>query len=234
MSKTECEKLIRPVLKGYSIKKKAWFLYQPPCKCWNCSTCARSNMYRWAARIGQGYSEYILAGIGDWRFVTITSNPKLKSMNSTMWVWPKAWAKLSARMRRAFGGIRYVLIPELHKNSRLHIHMIASGGMDTKWLKTNAPYCGLGYMNEAEKIEDVSNAIGYVTKYISKGLDVQAWPRHFRRIRTSQKWPVLEDQTPDVSDITEWEYVSTYPAEGLDYLAEGLSERWKVAVKVIS
>ncbi|KKM74447.1 hypothetical protein LCGC14_1400240 [marine sediment metagenome] len=209
-------------------------MYQPPCKCWGCSTCARLNMYQWAARIGQGYSVYMLAGITGWSFVTITSHPKLKNRDTTLWVWPKAWAKLSARMRRNFVGIRYVLIPELHGDGRLHIHMIASGGMTTGWLKANAPYCGLGYMNEAETLTDAKKAIFYVTKYLSKGLDIKSWPRSFRRIRTSQKWPPLEIVTPDVSDIEDWIYVSTYPAEGLDYLADGLSERWQVAVKAIS
>lgn len=190
-------------------------------------------MYQWAARIGQGYESYVLAGIVEWRFITITSNPKLKSYAATMWVWPKAWAKLSARMRRAYTGIRYVLIPELHKDGRLHIHMIASGGMTTSWLKKNAPYCGLGFMNEADRIEDVSRAIWYVVKYVSKGLDVNDWPRSFRRIRTSQQWPALDEETPEISDIAEWVYVTNYPSDGLDYLAEGLAERWKIAVKVI-
>lgn len=233
MPKTECTKLVRPVLKGFSVKKSAWYLYQPPCKCWDCPTCARVNMYQWAARIGDGYSQYMLEGVDGWRFVTITSHPKLKSKRTTLWVWPKAWAKLSTRMRRAYDGIRYVLIPELHKDGRLHIHMIASGGMTTLWLKTNAPRCGLGYMNEAEIISEVSRATWYVTKYLSKALDVSEWPRNFRRIRTSQKWPPFEIDMPEVSDIENWTYVSTYPSEGLDYLADGLSEKWKVAVMVI-
>ncbi len=233
MAKTECDKYHRPVMQAYSADKKTCYLYQPPCKCWDCEPCARQNMYLWAARIGCGYTHYIETGIDGWRMVTITSSSKLKTKDQTLWVWPKAWGKLSTRMRRKYPGVRYVLIPEMHKDGRIHIHMLASHSIKTRWVKDNSAQCGLGYQGKAEKLTDAGRAVWYVTKYLAKSLEIAEWPRSFRRVRTTQGWPKLEPSPNEDGEILEWVYLTTYPSDGLDYLAEGIAEKMKVVTKVV-
>lgn len=233
MATTECTRYNRPVLTAYAPDNDLLYFYQPPCKCWDCASCARQNMFRWAARIGEGYKYYRESGIDGWAFVTLTSNPKLKNLRQTLWVWPKAWAKFSTRMRRKYPGVRYVLLPEMHKNGRLHIHMIASHGITATWVHKNAYACGLGYQDDAAPVEESNRAVWYTVKYLSKALGAEEWPKHIRRVRTSQKWPELENDPEIVDDTLVWEYLTTYPSDGLTYLAEGVGKIRGVATKII-
>lgn len=233
MSQTECQTYFRPVLEAYSGVERVVYLYQPRCKLWRCPYCATLNKQQWCVRIADGIRIYQEEGISQWNFVTITSSPKLKTLAQTMYVWPQAWAKLSRRMRYHFPGIRYVLLPEQHKDGRLHIHAIASGGLDTKWLKRNCPTCGLGYMAESDIIAEAWQSIQYVTKYLTKSSEDGKWPARFRRIRTSQGWPELQTEESWPGHELDWVYLTSYPSEGLDYLAEGLAEKKGVPVRVL-
>jgi len=163
---------------------------RPDCHLWSCEDCAEINKRRWTAIVAHGIEIYQGEGITDWRFVTITSHETLKTFNQTLWVWRKAWPKLSQRMRRQFTGMKYVYLPEKHLTGRLHMHGIVSGGMSTRWLKDNARQCGFGYKAESEEPLSVALAAFYCLKYITKSLTTRAyWPKSLHRVRTSQKWP---------------------------------------------
>jgi hypothetical protein len=233
MAATTCETYERPVLKGYSKKDNVVYLYQPRCKCWACTYCATLNKQQWCARIADGIARYMDEGISGWNFVTITSHERLSTLSQTLYVWPKAWGKLSRRIRYHFPGIRYVLLPEQHEDGRLHIHAIASHGMRTRFLKDHGRSCGLGYKNKSDAIREAKQSVSYVTKYLSKSAVDAKWPSHFRRIRTSQRWPKLEQAEDFDQWDVKWQYLTTYPAEGLDYLATGLRDKTGVDVKVL-
>lgn len=233
MAASECTTYMRPVLKGYDPGEKVMYLYQPRCKMWKCPACAEINKQQWCARIGEGYEKYISLGVDGWRFWTVTSSPKNKTLSQCLYVWPKAWAKFSRRIRYHYPGIRYVLLPEQHEDGRLHIHAIASHGVTTRFVKDHGHYSGLGYKNESETIRDKSRCAYYVTKYLNKSIVQTKWPSNFRRIRTSQNWPQLEDRDDFDGLNVEWEYLSTYPADGLEYLAKGLREKNRVDVRVL-
>ena len=216
---TECETVNRPVLKGIHEDGKTVYLYQPRCKQWSCEPCARTNRLLWQAKIGYGYEFYTALGKKDWSFVTITAHKKCETAEQCLYVFPKAWAKLSTRMRRQYKGIRYVILPEHHANGRVHWHMIASSGIKERWVKDNCAATGLGYMGTSAIVEDSIRAIMYVSKYIGKSLDDQEWPENLRRIRTSQKWPTLPHNDGYEELPVTWMYMHTYPNEGLPYLA---------------
>lgn len=233
MATTECSTYFRPVLKAYSPAHKAILLYQPRCKMWKCPYCASVNSSYWCKKCADGVRQYQELGVVDWMFVTITNHRKVRTLAKSMYVWPSAWAKLSSRMRYHFPGIRYILIPEQHKDGTLHIHACASHGIDTRWLKDNAPYVGLGYMAEGEPLTDAVQAAIYAAKYLQKSTQDAQWPTSFRRIRTSQKWPEPTD-CPEWEGLNlEWQYLSSYPAEGLEYLAQGIREKNKVDVQIL-
>ena len=122
-------------------------------------------------------------------------------------------------MRRKYPGFRYVILPECHKDGRVHWHLVASGNIANRWLKDNAAASGLGYMTTSEPIGEMSAAIGYVSKYISKAIYRANWPPKLRRISTSQKWPELPLDENHEAQYVDWRYYLTYPPEGLGYLA---------------
>jgi len=150
---------------------------------------------------------------------------KMRGFHYSISKWPKCWAKLSTRIRRAYPGIRYVLLPEQHKDGTLHTHAIMSAEITNTWISKNAHSSGLGYMSQSKPMHNSAGAAAYVSKYLAKTLGVEDWPPRFRRIRTSQKWPELIGEDDGMSIDVDWTYCATYPADGLRYLAEGLTER---------
>ena len=170
--------------------KKVVLWTRPDCHMWSCKDCAETNKRRWTAIVAHGIEEYQQKGINDWRFVTITSHEKLKTFDQTLWVWRKAWPKLYGRMKRAAPDMKYAFLPEKHRDGRMHMHAICSGGISTRWLKDNARSCGFGYKSESEEIISIPLACFYVLKYVTKSLTERAqWPKSLHRVRTSQKWP---------------------------------------------
>ena len=171
------------------------------------------------------------------------------------------------RVRRLFGAIDYVRTFEPHKKDGcLHAHFIFAGFTDfvvnganiknvpasiavqkrpfrdgcwslNTWLKHNAEGCGLGYMADAKKLDD-ARAINYVTKYLTKELqmiDIKGM-RHVQtagRIGSPEKakgkgWnvtdfitardfmpnePVLDLNTGFIVDNNYWEQSTIYPIE---------------------
>lgn len=121
------------------------------------------------------------------QFVTLTSHEKLSAAASIK-VFASAWPMLRKRVSRRIEW-EYLMAPEQHRSGKLHIHMLTTAKLPKKWWKDNARACGLGYQVAVEPIHDAGKAAGYVLKYVTKSLEVQAWPKGFHRVRTSQGWP---------------------------------------------
>lgn len=152
------------------------------------------NARLWAFRAAYGL-EVLQTGLD---FVTLTSHEKLTPARSIE-VFGHAWNSLNRRIARQ-GKAEYLLVPEQHKSGKLHIHMLTTAKLRKKWWKDNARSCGLGYQVEVEEISDPGKAAGYTLKYVTKGLESQAWPRSFRRVRTSRGWP----QPPESALLDGW------------------------------
>lgn len=213
-----CKAEILPVMRAQSQEKKEIYLYQARCKSWDCPKCGTINKLTWIAKVSQGIDEYLSDGVADWMFCTVTSHPKLKTRSQCLWVEPKAWKKLWSRIRYHHGKVKYVYIPELHKNGRVHWHMIVSGGIEEKWWKKHAPRCGFGYMFDSQPVKDGFNSVLYVTKELNKSLARTSWPRNLRRIRTNHHWPVLLDNDDFAEEELNWYYMRAHPQKDLEKL----------------
>lgn len=217
-SQTGCTKTNRPYMVAYDSASGRAFVFRPDCKCWNCQPCANRQRDRWGARTFVGLEYYMAAGL-DFRFVTLTSHERLITLSQTLQVWPKAWNKLQNKVRRAFSPWIYILVPERHRDGRLHVHMISSANYGSRWWKDNARASGLGYMAEEAEFKDKeanpARASAYCLKYLDKSMGVLQWPRSFRRIRTSQQFPELP--TPDGNPYDALEWTALKPAELLNW-----------------
>ncbi len=126
-------------------------------------------------------------------FVTLTSHRLVATPTAGVVVWRKAWPKLSARWRRKAPGVQYLYVGEVSKMGRFHVHIITTATLPTRWYKDNAPETGLGYIAKAIPI-DTGLACGhYVTKYLTKAVSDGGWPKYWRRVNTSRKWPKPEE-----------------------------------------
>lgn len=194
-SELRCETENRPYLIAKDPQKKIAILFQPRCKLWSCPACAEINQKLWALRAIAGVEQLKEAGHELW-FTTITSHEKLSPEYALM-IWPKAWGKLRQRASRAADTFEYLLVPEQHISTKIHVHLIQTSGLTKKWWKDNARSCGLGYQDDSKRVRNGKQAGYYTTKYLSKQLETNSWPRGFRRVRTSQGWPKL----PVMDDI---------------------------------
>jgi len=229
----DCETPRRPVLRGVNHAERKAVFFRPRCKMWSCPACAPVNRGLWAVRAYHGANclETLTNPIN---FLTITSHEKLGAAASLA-VLPHAWDQLNKRARRAAPDYQYLLVPEPHADGRVHIHAIENSGLGERWWKDNARTCGFGYMAEEEELHSAAGAAYYVTKYISKGLGAACWPRGFRRVRTSRRWPKTPalpvaagwvfDKLPDRAQLDEAYY--RLRDVGYDVRVMGSFEAWE-------
>jgi len=220
-----CQALKRPILRAFSQEEKRFYLYMARCKSWYCPTCGRINKLEWVAKVAEGIDHYCECGTDDWMFCTVTSHPKLRTRDQCLWVEPKAWKKLFSRIRYHHGKVCYVYIPELHKNGRVHWHFLMSGGIPVTWWKKHAPSCGFGYIFDSQPVRDGYNSVLYVSKELSKSLDITAWPDNLRRIRTSQKWPQIAPRDDFNEKELDWVYHDQGDYENLEYVRHEMETR---------
>lgn len=191
----------RPYLRGVNHNEKRVVFFRPRCKLWSCPYCAEVNKKLWTARAFHGAA--ILSDSGSGRqsnlitFLTLTSHRNLGPQQSIE-IFSSAWDVLLKRARRSVPQGQYLLVPERHKDGRLHAHAVTTFNLGKRWWKDNAAETGLGYMAEEEIARTAGGAAFYVSKYLAKSLGVQDWPAYWRRVRTSRQWPKLpEPEQPD-------------------------------------
>ena len=195
------------------------------CKSWYCPSCGTSNKLQWVAKIAQGIDWYYENDVEKWMFCTITSSPKNRNRAQCLWVEPKAWKKLWSRIHYHHGPVRYVYIPELHKNGRVHWHFLMSGGIPVWWWKKHATKSGFGYMADSQPIRDGYNSVLYVSKELSKSLALTKWPKNLRRIRTNQKWPEIATGDDFNELALPWVFMGNYEQDQLEKLSEEITEK---------
>jgi len=186
----KCSNPFVPLLQAVNHTTKTALYYRPRCKLWSCEPCAETNKALWTWRAEHGASSLYKAPGGVLSFITVTSHEAL-SPGGTLAVLPDAWGKLYWRLKRAAPGVQYFMVPEPHKDGRLHLHAIVSCDLPKRWWKDNARASGFGYQNDVQEVVSVGGVVGYVSKYMSKMLQFTNFQKGFRRVRKSQRWPAL-------------------------------------------
>lgn len=177
------------------------------CNLWTCEECAARLRDRWVLRATMGIKQFLSEGLPV-DFVTITSHEKLTTFAQTEVVWRSAWNSLYSAIKRRSRRFEYMIVPERHKDGRMHVHALWTAGVSKKWLKDNARKRGLGFMADVKHIsaEDLRPA-RYISKYIGKDLGENVH-KHFRRVRTSQGWTDIPEPKTDQSGLN-WFYVTS-------------------------
>lgn len=192
------------LLVGWDLVGLRAFITQADCKMWACTECAEKMRARWVLRAEIGVREFLHDDIRV-DFITITSNEKLTNFAQTEYVWRDAWAKLYAALKRKNKALEYFIVPERHKDERMHVHALWTASVTKKWLKDNARKRGLGFMADVTEVKTVKGATGYVTKYVGKDLGEDV-PKGFRRVRVSQGWAQIPKPETE-HNLYRWEYV---------------------------
>jgi len=148
-------------------------------------------------------------------FVTITSHERLPDFAATERVWREAWTGLYHALKRQKQGLEYMIVPEKHKNGRMHVHALWNAGVSKRWLKTNARKRGLGFQCEIKPVDSSGRAQKYVTKYVGKDLGAIDIP-HFRRVRVSHGWADIPAPNNSLAAL-KWEHIGTNGALAIVY-----------------
>lgn len=172
-------------------------VFMPNCGLWRCPYCAEIKRQDWMLTAWSGSQK--LAAMGHkLQFVTLTTRGGTgRSRERAFYALRAGWPKLRKKAKYHVEGFAYIMIPEQHKNGIVHAHLIALGDLPKRWWKDNAYKAGLGYMADAQVMDDPVEAAGYVSKYLGKQLQGFQWPQGFRRIRMTSNWPRLAPQIPD-------------------------------------
>lgn len=181
------------------------------CDSWKCPECRAKLAQGWTLRAEHGARVLQEAGVTLY-FATITSHEKNKTFDACARAFPDAWGKLHKRLNRQADVREYLLVPERHKDGRMHVHAIWTFPVDTRWLKDNGRECGFGYMNQVggrghkdQPIDALSRVASYISKYLGKSLGDIVPPR-FRRVRTSAGWAKVPAPEGELSGM-EWQYI---------------------------
>jgi len=202
------------LLIGWDDANKRALVCRANCDSWECIECAKRMSENWGFRAELGTRVLQKKGyIVD--FVTITSHEKLKTFSATESVWRSAWSTLYAAIKRKQPALEYMIVPERHKDGRMHVHCIWNAEVSQRWLKDNARKRGLGYQCKVIHLTSERSTAKYVSKYIGKDLGTDASAR-FRRVRVSNGWADLPQPTTQ-SDNLRWEYVGTNGALSIVY-----------------
>jgi len=202
------------LLIGWDDASKRALVCRANCDTWKCPECAKRMSETWGLRAVMG-ARKILAQGDKLDFITITSHEKLKTFSATEAIWQKAWSPLYNAIKRKKLALEYIVIPECHKNGRMHVHALWNAEVSKKWLKDNARRRGLGYQCEIRHVSSAGRAAEYVTKYIGKSLDFE-YPARFRRVRASNNWVNIPEPATEHPELR-WEYVGTNGALSVVY-----------------
>ena len=220
-----CKSQNRVWLLGLDEATKKMTVLHPGCGSWSCSHCARELAKQWIERTVLMVEQ--TSDSKPFDLVTLTLSEKLPTFEACLKVFPDAWRRLYAALKRAQNDFSYVLVPELHKNARVHVHIVTNyvvpetyvvhrkrkankqvkrmnypEKMDRFWKDLPRAY-GWGYANDQEHIEgDSGKAAYYVSKYLAKQRRLNNWPKHFKHVRHSSDVPDIPEQPDDLNGLS--------------------------------
>lgn len=172
-------------------------VFKPNCGLWSCEFCGAQRAHLWFLHAWRGATVYKEAG-KPLQFVTITvRGGTWRSQEASIRAFSASWPKLRKRATyEQKSELDYIAIAEAHKNGVMHLHILATSELKKRWWKDNAFLTGMGYQADVSPVDSAARAAHYVTKYCTKAIGAQLWPKGFRRVRTSQNWPKVADIEP--------------------------------------
>ena len=192
----KCPSPLKITMIGVNRTKNTAIIFHPDCKKWSCPYCSEKNAATWLHQGIRGASILVMDG-HQLRLVTVTSRAHASEVQS-LYYFKTNFPRLREKMRYHGGKVgretlEYFLIPERHRTGVLHFHMITTSPLKQRWFKDNAYKSGFGYMAKSDPLKDAIHATSYITKYLTKSIGFDGWPKGFRRVRVSRGWPMSKE-----------------------------------------
>lgn len=225
VAQDRCSTPNRPLMIGRNVATKTAVVFRPRCKMWSCPECALTNQRLWEFK--GIYGAQLLMQIG-WQLsmITVTNLGKMSARGS-IFKLPDQWGKLWNKARQEVAEYAYIILPEKHRSGVVHLHILATFELGSRWWKDHGASAGFGWRNEESALATCYRAGWYVTKYLSKSAAVTHWPPYFHRVRASFGWP----RVPELEQSPGWEFVASTPRSTPEDAVIGLKrEGYGVAI----
>ena len=193
----QCPNPKAPLMFGYDDNRRLIRVIKLGCKQWDCPYCAEHRKNYYVRKCFYGVEQYKAEGFPEWYFGTITAHRNWRGFHASLKNHQANWRKFYKRMKRAAPDLRYYIMPEKHEDESVHVHLVSTCMTDSRWWKDHGAASGLGFINENERVYSSAKAAMYPSKYISKSMGVEDWPKRFRRVRFSIRWPEPPVPEPD-------------------------------------
>lgn len=158
---------------------------------------------------------YELATVNDFDyFLTFTFDPKY-STNEQRFQEMSKWLKSENRRANRNGSeLKYIVVPELHKNGLVHFHGLIGGTIELKLEKNKNGYMSVKNWNKrgfssVEQIKDKQKVANYISKYISKNFDennkaVAKFKKRYWSSKNLERGTVAYEEVEQDSDMNEF------------------------------
>lgn len=203
-----CSNPKSPFLMRVSNEERRVYWFRADCKLWSCDECAEKRKTLVASRAFRGAEYFAKIGFPV-QFTTLTCHRKVRTRDESIKRWRQSWPRLRKRVSRRCDEFHYGCFPEQHQDGTMHIHVLETSGLAERVYKDHCAAIGLGFIADVQEMEHPGKVAKYVTKYMSKAIEITDWPTGFHRFRFSRQWP-----DADVMDTPEalWEVYLSAPA----------------------
>jgi len=198
-----------------------WQLIQACCNHWDCPRCGEMRAKEEYARIVEGARAIDLQG-HQLYFWTLTCRGKeitSAEAEAGYLKWTHRLLRTATdKARRAAEFWCYVQVTERQKRGHPHSHLISTycpsdvipyakgdllpngrkarhACLWSEWFRAANVRAGLGVECDLSAVKSAEAVGRYVAKYMFKATAVDRWPPGWKRVRYSQNWPQLPDET---------------------------------------
>lgn len=189
------------------------------CKRWRCPKCGPAKADELAKRIASTQAQ---------RFLTLTARPsdypsakaQLDAMRGS---WRSLWKQI--RRRRPNDARGYVVIVELHKNNRPHLHILLDCGyLPQRWLSARWNELTGSPIVDIRAIRSEKGIARYLAKYLVKDAHGikgrRKWSQSYRFLPPHEKEPLAPGELP-----LEWTFRRVDPDRLTEiWLSEGFEQ----------
>lgn len=203
--------------------------------CRGCRVCLKRRARYWAARAGREYAAHNRTWFGTFTFGAqvraivsqeLASLPYGERTSRKLQLCGRYVGLYLKKIRKQGHGIRYIFVPELHKDGMIHYHALIHGDADLRWRDATSPW--LWGFTKVNLVTHGVREIRYVTKYLAKA--------KLGRVRASIRYGLTASAD---SAIIAREDLPAYQSEvsGLDTVTElhpgysnflGVLEQWAI------
>jgi len=146
-------------------KQPIFSIFAKKCECssYFCEKCSKKKRNIFYAKIANAMQG------NTWRFLTLTIPKTNNSIKEDSEKIASSWNKLITAIKKHKPHIKFIKIQEVGKNNNVHLHILLNCYLERSFIKELwQKYCG-AYIIDIRRIDSLQKALGYITKYFTKG-----------------------------------------------------------------